>query len=116
MTQTFKRLTARSVGTSRVQLANSSGTGYSVPTSGVVIVLGMTIANKLAANDVSATFELYDGTNYTSILPKGVVPAGNSIGPCGEMNKLVAQAGDSFYITSDTATSLDIVMSILEIV
>ena len=115
-TQTFRRLTARSVGTSRVQLANAAGTPYAVPTGGKVIVIGMTIANKITTSDVNATFELYDGTNYTSILPKGLVPAGNSIGPCSEMNKLVAEANDQFFVTSDTATSLDVIVSILEIV
>jgi hypothetical protein len=109
MPEVFKRLTARDVGTSRVRIG-----GYTVAAATKVIVLGMTVANKLAAQ-VAADVEHHDGANYTFIAKGVALPAGSSLAPCGEMNKLILEPGDGLFVKSDTAASLDVVVSILEI-
>lgn len=109
MPEVFKRLTSRDVGTARVRVG-----GYTAPASTKVIVLGMTVANKLALGQVAADVEHHDGANYT-LLAKGVaLPAGSSLAPCGEMNKLVLEPGDGIFVKSDAAASLDVIVSILE--
>ena len=109
MPEVFKRLTSRDVGAARVRVG-----GYTTPTSTKVIVLGMTVANKVAVQ-AAADIEHHDGAAYT-FLAKGVaLTAGSSLAPCGEMNKLILEPGDGLFVKSDTAASLDVIVSILEI-
>lgn len=109
MPEVFKRLTSRDVGTSRVRVG-----AYTVPAATKVIVLGMTVANKLTSQ-VAADIEHHDGTNYTLIAKAVPVAAGAVLAPCGEMNKLILETGDGIFVKSGTADGLDVIVSILEI-
>lgn len=109
MAETFKRLASRAVGTSRVRVG-----GYTVPAATKAIVIGMSVANILT-DACTATLEHHDGTNYT-LIAKGVSLAeGQSLAPVGEMNKLILETGDGLFVTSGTASGLDVVVSIVEI-
>jgi hypothetical protein len=108
MPEVFKRLTARDIGTARVRIG-----GYTAPDATKVVVVGLTVANKLTAQ-VAADIEHHDGANYTFIAKGVAIQPGASLAPCGEMNKLVLEAGDGLFVKSDTAAGLDVVVSILE--
>lgn len=109
MAQSFKRLTSRAIGTAQTRVDN-----YTVPAATTAIIIGSSIANILS-EAVTVTFEHHDGTNFTAIAKNVQLAAGQTLAPSGEINKVVLQAGDGLFVTSSTASSLDVVISILEI-
>jgi hypothetical protein len=109
MANTFKRYTQRNVGTSVVSVGS-----YTVPAATQTTVIGLSVAN-LTANTVKATVIHHDGSNSTNIVKAAQVLPGTSLVIVGGDQKLVLQTGDSVRVSSDTETSLDVVMSILEI-
>lgn len=110
MAKTFKRLATRDVGPARVRIGAYTATGAGTQ----VIVIGMSVANKLAS-PVKVTLEHHDGVSYTLIVKEAVIAPGQSFAPVGEINKLILQAGDGIFATSDAVAGLDVVTSILEI-
>lgn len=109
MAETFKRITSRGVGTTATRVGD-----YTVPAATTAIVIGMSVAN-VTAGAVKATVEHSDGANLTDIVKDVDLAVGQSLAPCGEMNKLVLEAGDGVFVTSSEASSLDVVIGILEI-
>ena len=109
MANSFKRKTSAGIGTGFTPID-----GYTVPASTEVTVIGLTVSN-VTGSTVKATVSLFDGSTFTSIVPDGPVPAGGSLVVVGGDQKLVMETGDDMRIKSDTASSLDVVMSILEI-
>ena len=109
MANSFKRKTSAGIGTGFTPID-----GYTVPASTEVTVIGLTVSN-VTGSTVKATVSLFDGSTFTSIVTDGPVPAGGALVVVGGDQKLVMETGDSMRIKSDTASSLDVVMSILEI-
>ena len=109
MANSFKRKTSAGIGTGFTPID-----GYTVPASTEVTVIGLTVSN-VTGSTVKATVSLFDGSTFTSIVTDGHVPAGGSLVVVGGDQKLVMETGDDMRIKSDTASSLDVVMSILEI-
>ena len=109
MANSFKRKTSAGIGTSYTAIDS-----YTVPASTEVTVIGLTVSN-VTGSTVKATVSLFDGSTFTSIVTDGPVPAGGSLVVVGGDQKLVMETGDDMRIKSDTASSLDVVMSILEI-
>ena len=109
MANSFKRKTSAGIGTSYTAIDS-----YTVPASTEVTVIGLTVSN-VTGSTVKATVSLFDGSTFTSIVTDGPVPAGGSLVVVGGAQKLVMETGDDMRIKSDTASSLDVVMSILEI-
>ena len=64
---------------------------------------------------VMATIALSDGTNVTNIVKDVPIPANSSLIAIGGDQKVVLMVGDRIVVTSDTASSLDVLMSFLEI-
>ena len=109
MANSFKRKTSAGIGTGFTPID-----GYTVPASTEVTVIGLTVSN-VTGSTVKATVSLFDGSTFTSIVTDGPVAAGGSLVVVGGDQKLVMETGDDMRIKSDTASSLDVVMSILEI-
>ena len=109
MANSFKRKTSAGIGTGFTPID-----GYTVPASTEVTVIGLTVSN-VTASPVNATVSLFDGASYISIVTDAPVPGGGSLVVVGGDQKLVMETGDDMRIKSDTASSLDVVMSILEI-
>ena len=108
MANSFKRKTSAGIGTGYTPIDS-----YTVPASTEVTVIGLTVSN-VTGSTVKATVSLFDGSTFTSIVTDGPVPAGGSLVVVGGDQKLVMETGDDMRIKSDTASSLDVVMSILE--
>ena len=109
MANAFKNKTHRQIGTTLTKIE-----AYDCPGSTETTIIGLTIANTSAsAIDVDAT--LNDGTNDFYIVKAAPVPVGSSIVIIGGDQKVVLMPGDSVKVRSDTATSADAIMSILEI-
>jgi hypothetical protein len=87
---------------------------YVVGAATQVTVIGLSLANT-TVSDVTVSVALNDGTNNTSLIKDGPVPSGGALVLMGGDQKLVMQTGDSIVVTSSAATSIDAVLSILEI-
>ena len=109
MANTFLRKLSRNIGTSAVQIGS-----YTVAASTQTTIIGLDCSNT-TVNTISVSVYHYDGTNITYLIKNAPIPTGSSLIVVGGDQKVVLQTGDSVYVVSDTATSVDVVMSILEI-
>jgi hypothetical protein len=102
----FKVKTSRAVGTTAEVVGNYTATGE-------VTVIGLSVAN-IVGTDVLVTVTLFDGTNSTAVLKNATVVPGQTQVLVGGDQKIVLETGYSVKVVSDTAASLDVIMSILE--
>jgi len=109
MPNNFKRKLSRSIGTSLTQVGS-----YAVPSSTEVTVIGLDIANT-SSSQVLVDATLNDGSNDTYLIKEAPIPSGGSLVVIGGDQKVVLEPTDSIKVKSDTASSVDVVMSILEI-
>ena len=109
MANTFKNKLQRQIGTSLTAIES-----YTVPASTETTVIGLTVSNITAAT-IEVDVTVNDATNDYYVVKTAPVPAGGSLVVVGGDQKLVLTTGDSVKVKSDTATSADVVMSILEI-
>lgn len=104
----FKSYTFQSVGTSLQTL-------YTVPSSTTAIIIGCDIANT-TINLVNATLAITkSGGAATNLIKNGPIMSGGAMIPIGGAAKLVLQSSDVLTLLSDTASSLDCTISIMEI-
>ena len=108
MANTFKNRTLRAVGTSPVDV------GAVVASSTETTLIGMTLAN-VTSGVISVTATLHDGSNTTHIVKDAPIPTGGSLILLGGDQKVVLMTGDKIIVTSNTASSCDVIMSFLEI-
>ena len=109
MPNNFKRKLQRSIGTSLTQVGS-----YAVPSSTEVTVIGLDIANT-SSSQVLVDATLNDGSNDTYLIKEAPIPSGGSLVVIGGDQKVVLEPTDSIKVKSDTTSSVDVVMSILEI-
>ena len=109
MPNNFKRKLSRSIGTSLTQVGT-----YAVPASTEVTVIGLDIANT-SSSQVLVDATLNDGSNDTYLIKEAPIPSGGSLVVIGGDQKVVLEPSDSIKVKSDTASSVDVVLSILEI-
>lgn len=109
MANTFKRKLSRSIGTSLTAVGT-----YTVASSTQVTVIGLVVSNT-TASQILVDATVNDGTNDTYLIKEAPVPSGGAIVIIGGDQKVVLETNDSIKVKSDTASSADVVMSILEI-
>lgn len=111
MASTFKSYVTPSIGT-------SANTVYNPTTTGIQsTVIGMTVANRLTV-PISIDVQLDKGgtgTNVGYVIKNGIVGVGGAIIVVGGDQKLVIEKDDKLKVTSNTASSADSTMSVLEI-
>lgn len=107
MANTFKNSFQQAVGQTETTIY-TAGSGVQAT------VIGMTVAN-ITNSDVKANvFVNSSGTNYFLVRNATIEP-GSALVPIGGDQKLVLEATDYLRVQSDTASSLDVVLSVLEI-
>jgi len=109
MANTFKRKLSRSIGTTLTAVGS-----YTVAASTQVTVIGLAVSNTSSAQ-VLVDATVNDGTNDTYLIKQAPVPSGGALVIIGGDQKVVLETNDSIKVKSDTASSVDVVMSILEI-
>jgi hypothetical protein len=109
MANSFKRKLSRTIGTSVTAVGS-----YTVGSATEVTVIGLAVSNVTAAQIIIEA-SVYDGANDTYLIKDAPVPSGGSLVIVGGDQKVVLEVGDSIRVKSDTASSVDVVMSILEI-
>lgn len=100
MANTFKNYTSADVGTSAV-------TTYTVPAATTSVIIGCNIAN-------TTSDEIIVDVQCAGVyLIKSVaIPTGSSLSVLD--GKVILEATETVAVTSDTATSCDIILSVLE--
>lgn len=100
MANTFKNYTSASVGTSPV-------TTYTVPASTTAVMIGCNLSNTTASQI------LVDVQVAGVYLVKGApIPAGSGLSVLD--GKIILETTDTVVVTSDTASSTDVIVSVLE--
>ena len=123
MANTFRNKTSKAVGTSFFQVgANSAGASqsgaYAVPSSPQTTVIGLSVSNVPTSSvdvDVALSATMANTTNDISLGTTIPVPAGSTVVLIGGDQKLVMETGELVKIKSSAASSVDVIMSILEI-
>jgi hypothetical protein len=113
MANAFKSETDTAIGT-------SPATVYTCPSSTQVTIIGLTVAN-IATSQIEVDVQL-DASTRTSgaedsvyVIKDAPVPVGSSLVVIGGEQKVVMEPGDTLKVTSNTASSADVVVSLLEI-
>ena len=108
MANVFETFASRSVGNSLTAVGSHTVAGGTTET-----VIGLTVSN-ITGSAVNVTVAYNDGANDTRIVKDAPVPAGGALPPIGGDQKIVLTVGDSIKVSSNTASSIDAVMSVLQ--
>ena len=108
MANTFKNAVSSAIGTSQTSV-------YTVPASTTSTVIGLTVANRhssaitvdVVVTDTSASASVF-------IVKAATIGVGSALVPIGGDQKVVLETGDIIKITSNTASSADVIVSVLE--
>jgi hypothetical protein len=109
MANTFKNSITGSIGTTNTIV-------YTTPSQTSATVIGVSVAN-VVSNNISVSVRLTDtSTSKTVYLVKDalLVPGGSAVLVGGEQ-KLVMEATDNLSVVSSAASSVDVIVSVLEI-
>lgn len=109
MANTFSRKLSRNVGTSLTSVGS-----YTVGASTQTTVIGLSLCNT-TVSPIQVDVTVNDAVNDYYLLKGATVPVGGAIAVVGGDEKVVITTGDSIKVKSSAASSLDAVMSILEI-
>jgi len=110
MANIFKRKLERTIGTTPTDVGS-----YTVAANTTVIVVGFSVTNITGAS-ITANVYIQDvATANTSLVTNAPISAGSSLVVGGGDQKIVLQTGDSMMVQSSAASSIDAVMSIMEI-
>ena len=109
MANTFKNSAVAATGTSEV-------TAYTTPRSTTTTVIGLTCANVTSTSPILVSIRVYDssGTAYFYVVKNAEVYTGGALVAVGGDQKLVLETGDLIRVVSDTASSVDTIVSVME--
>jgi hypothetical protein len=107
MANTFKNSALASVGT-------SAGTLYTAPSSTTATIIGLTVANITMTPITIGIYLTISGSDFY-IIKNAVIPVGGALVPIGGEQKVVLEAGDAIKVISNSASSADVIVSVLEI-
>lgn len=98
--------TARNIGTTIT-------TVYTTPASTTATLIGLNVCN-ITTNVIYVTVHLSRSATLTHLVKNAMVPPGGALSCVGVEGKHVLVAGDLVRVTSDTASSVDTIVSVLE--
>lgn len=107
MANSFKNYRTQDIGISNTVV-------FTGPVGAQTTVIGVTIAN-IYTQPIDVDFFLNVSGSNTFIVRGAYVPKGSALVPVGGDQKLVVQPGEILYVASNTANSVDVVISTLEI-
>ena len=109
MANTFKNAAAAATGTSEVSV-------YTVPSSTTTTVIGLTCANVTSTSPVKVSIRVFDAsaTAHFYVVKNAEIFEGGALVAVGGDQKLVLETGDVIKIISDTASSIDTIVSVME--
>lgn len=109
MANTFKNAAAAATGTSEVSV-------YTVPSSTTTTVIGLTCANVTSTSPVKVGIRVFDSSAsaHFYVVKNAEIFEGGALVAVGGDQKLVLETGDIIKIISDTASSIDTIVSVME--
>ena len=109
MANTFKNAAAAATGTSEVSV-------YTVPSSTTTTVIGLTCANVTSTSPIKVSIRVYDAsaTAHFYVVKNAEIFEGGALVAVGGDQKLVLETGDIIKVESDTASSIDTIVSVME--
>ena len=109
MANTFKNAAAAATGTSEVSV-------YTVPSLTTTTVIGLTCANVTSTSPIKVSIRVYDAsaTAHFYVVKNAEIFEGGALVAVGGDQKLVLETGDIIKIISDTASSIDTIVSVME--
>jgi hypothetical protein len=109
LASTFLRKTERSIGTDSTIIDS-----YTVPANTIATVIGLSVSNILESQvEIEALID--DGSANTHLIKNAPIPRGGSLVIVGGDQKVVLVSGDSVRVQSSESSSVDVVLSLLEI-
>ena len=106
MANTFKLKTKTNIGVTTVGI-------YTVPSATMTTIIGLTLANTSGGSINVGVGITRTGSDNVSIIKNVPVPQGSSL-EVMQGNKIIMEATDTITVVSDTSSSLDASLSILE--
>jgi len=107
MAQNFRRYVESSIGTSAVDVPDGANfDSYDT-------IVGISLANILGSTINADVYIANGGTNYY-LVKTAPIPSGGALQLLDGGAKVVVQSGDRLYIKSDTASSIDAVVSVVD--
>ena len=107
MAQNFRRYTENNIGTSAVDFPNGSNfDSYDT-------VVGIHLAN-ITGSTVNVEVYINDGSNDIHLVKDAPIPSGGALQILDGGAKIVVRSGDRLYVKSDTASSIDAWVSVVD--
>lgn len=107
MAQNFRRYIERAIGTSATDIPDGANfDSYDT-------IVGINLANIVAQQILVSVYISNGGNNYY-LIKDAPIPSGSSLQLLDGGAKFVVQSGDRLNIISDTANSLDVVVSAVD--
>ena len=107
MAQNFRRYTENAVGATPVDIPN----GSDFDTYDTII--GISVAN-IVGSTINVDVYINDGSNNIYLVKTAPIPSGGALQLLDGGAKVVVQSGDRLYVVSDTASSIDAVVSVVD--
>lgn len=110
MANTFTRKLSRGIGTTATAVG-----AYTVGSSTTTVVVGLTVTNT-SGSAITANVYINDAsTANTYVITNAPISSGASLVPIGGDQKIVLIEGDKVYVQSSASSSVDAILSIMEI-
>ena len=107
MANTFTRYTSKSVGTTPVVLVTAASATQTT-------AVGLTLSNTTTSPVIVDVYVTASAVNYY-LVKAATVGVGGSLALFGADGKLVLNTGDAFTVVSSAASSVDAILSVLQI-
>lgn len=109
MANTFKNALSAGIGTGAT-IVYTAGSGVTAT------IIGCTVAN-ISSAQITATVTITDtsGTVTSHIVKDAPIPVGRSLVAIGGDHKIVLETTDKITVTSSASSSIDAIVSVLEI-
>jgi|TARA_B110000444_G_scaffold247495_1_gene270204 hypothetical protein len=109
MANTFKNGISAAIGTSEVSV-------YTVPSSTTSTVIGLTCANVTSTSPIKVSIRVFDSSAsaHAFVVKNAEIFEGGALVAVGGDQKLTLEAGDIIKVQSDTSSSVDTIVSVME--
>ena len=107
MAQNFRRYTENAVGATPVDIPD----GSDFDTYDTII--GISVSN-IVGSTILVDVYINDGSNNSYLVKSAPIPSGGALQVLDGGAKYVVQSGDRLYVVSDTASSADVWVSVVD--
>ena len=108
MAVAFKNVKSRNIGAALTAIGS-----YTVGASKTATIVALTVANTTASSTITIAVTIYDSSNDYYICKNLILLPGETL-PVSGVDRHVLNTGESVRVISDTATSCDAILSVLE--